>query len=252
MKHALGPDGKAAIARLLRFPALLAFDFDGTLAPYVTHPDAAAMRSTTRELLATVATRAQCAVISARSRADVMERLQNVSLVDVIGNYGVEPHHVSDEYVQVIADTHSALRQMMDGLRGVRIEDKRYSLHLHYSASPAKAVIREVVGEFIQRRQGLRAFSSDRGIGVFPAAAPDKGIAFHELLKRCGLQQGLYVGDDDADEAVFRAVLGGEGLTIRVGFSASSHARFFLDHQDQMDELLALLGASVVERDDFP
>ena len=54
MKHLLAPRNVAVLERFAWSRALLAFDFDGTLAPIVVDPDAAQMRATTRELLARV------------------------------------------------------------------------------------------------------------------------------------------------------------------------------------------------------
>jgi trehalose-phosphatase len=48
---------------------LLAFDFDGTLAPIVRNPAVATMRARTSSLLTKVAKAYPCVVISGRSRA---------------------------------------------------------------------------------------------------------------------------------------------------------------------------------------
>lgn len=50
---------------------LVAFDYDGTLAPIVSAPDRAHMRPQTRRLLKGVARRYPCVVISGRSRDDL-------------------------------------------------------------------------------------------------------------------------------------------------------------------------------------
>ena len=39
MQHLFSPDGEAALAAVLRLRPLMAFDFDGTLAPIVARPD---------------------------------------------------------------------------------------------------------------------------------------------------------------------------------------------------------------------
>ena len=71
MKSLLAPQNRSVLRRLVRGRVLLAFDFDGTLAPIVADPPAARLRPRTRRLLAEVARKYPCVVISGRSRADV-------------------------------------------------------------------------------------------------------------------------------------------------------------------------------------
>ena len=70
---------------------LLAFDFDGTLAPIVQDPARARMRPQTRRLLGAVARRYPCVVISGRARHDVLKRVGSVPVWQVSGNHGLEP-----------------------------------------------------------------------------------------------------------------------------------------------------------------
>ena len=70
---------------------LLAFDFDGTLAPIVRDPARARMRPETRRLLGAVALRYPCVVISGRARHDVLKRVGSVPVWQVSGNHGLEP-----------------------------------------------------------------------------------------------------------------------------------------------------------------
>ena len=52
MKHIFSRDGAEVLAQFVWSRVLLAFDFDGTLAPIVAERDAASMRARTRELFA--------------------------------------------------------------------------------------------------------------------------------------------------------------------------------------------------------
>ena len=78
MKSLLAPQNRSVLRRLVRGRVLLAFDFDGTLAPIVADPPAARLRPRTRRLLAEVARKYPCVVISGRSRADVARRLTGI------------------------------------------------------------------------------------------------------------------------------------------------------------------------------
>jgi trehalose 6-phosphate phosphatase len=64
---------------------LLAFDYDGTLAPIAAEPGRARMRDQTRRLLADCARRYPCVVISGRRLDDVTRRLGRIPVWYVFG-----------------------------------------------------------------------------------------------------------------------------------------------------------------------
>src|SRR5262245_9730135 len=91
MRRLLTPRNRELLRSFLQAKVLLAFDYDGTLAPIVTDPDQAYMRESTRNLLDHVARAYPCVVISGRARADVASRLGGAPVRDVVGNHGSEP-----------------------------------------------------------------------------------------------------------------------------------------------------------------
>ena len=72
----LSGEGDDILDQIAAARALLAFDYDGTLAPYTDERTAAGMRPETRTLLRTVALLYPCAVVSGRARADVAARVR--------------------------------------------------------------------------------------------------------------------------------------------------------------------------------
>jgi trehalose 6-phosphate phosphatase len=90
MKYLLAHANRAILARHLAANVALVFDFDGTLAPIVSDPEAAAMRAETRTLLRALSCRFPCAVISGRARDDVAPRLAGTGIACVVGNHGAE------------------------------------------------------------------------------------------------------------------------------------------------------------------
>ncbi|MGH9796838.1 MAG: trehalose-phosphatase, partial [Candidatus Polarisedimenticolia bacterium] len=62
--HLLAPENRRVLERLAAQRSLLAFDFDGTLAPVVPDPARAAMRAGTARRLRAVAAIQPCAVLS--------------------------------------------------------------------------------------------------------------------------------------------------------------------------------------------
>jgi len=60
-----------ALAHFASSNVLVAFDYDGTLAPITAHPERARIRERTRRLLVAAAIRYPCIVISGRGWSDV-------------------------------------------------------------------------------------------------------------------------------------------------------------------------------------
>ena len=100
MADILASRNHLVLARFARSNLLVAFDYDGTLAPIVQAPDRARMRPTTRRLLRSVTERYPCMVISGRARADLIRRLGDLPVEHVSGNHGLEPWGENERYVQ--------------------------------------------------------------------------------------------------------------------------------------------------------
>src|ERR1700732_1713074 len=89
MKHLFDPEGRRALAAALRAQPLLAFDFDGTLAPIVEHPDEARVAVEVAERLDRLARLRPVAVVTGRSVADVAGRVGFSHRV-LVGEHGAE------------------------------------------------------------------------------------------------------------------------------------------------------------------
>ena len=252
MRHIFGIAGNSALASVIARRPLLAFDFDGTLAPIVPRPHDAQLSSAVADRLRSLSKLLPLAIVTGRSRDDVLERLRFVPSY-VVGNHGAEdPLHTVGASVRIDAldPLRSVLRARSSDLdaAGVLIEDKRQSLALHYRLSrhrdKAKALIDDVLGS---DDPALRTFPGKMVVNVVPSGAPDKADAVHRLLARCGAECALFAGDDVNDEPVFASAPCG-WLTVRVGRDyPASRAQFFLDGPHEMamllDRILTLLDA---------
>jgi trehalose 6-phosphate phosphatase len=218
--------------------ALLAFDFDGTLAPIVAHPNEAAMRPETRELLAEVAARYPVIVLSGRAQRDVAQRVQGVGVRQVIGNHGIEPFHGSVRLVDEVKRWVPVLRARLAPLKGVVIEDKGFSVAVHYRQSREKKKARERILEVAGELAELRVVGGKQVVNLLPAGAPHKGIALIRERERLRCDTALYVGDDDTDEDVFALDEPGRLFTIRVGAKRTSAAMYCIPNQHAIDDLL--------------
>lgn len=248
MPGLLSPAGLARLLRFARRELLVAFDFDGTLAPLTARPEAAWMRGETFVLLGQVAALYPCAVLSGRARSDLLPRLPGVAVRWVVGNHGLEwPGEQRPELRERVSGWREVLEPRLRGLPGVVVEDKGLSLAVHYrqARSPSRA-LKAIESAAVD----LPRCRSERGIlvvNLLPAEGPDKGAALVRLRELAHCTHALFVGDDVTDEAVFR--LGSRRvLSVRVGPSAETRADHHLADQSEVDAVLrALLRARAFE-----
>jgi trehalose 6-phosphate phosphatase len=224
---------------------LAAFDFDGTLAPIVPRPEDAAMRETTRERLVQVARRYPVVILTGRARTDMLRLLNGVPVLEVIGSHGLETAGTpTGRFSRLVAQWRAQVADRLKALAGVKIEDKRYSLSLHYRHADDEAEAREHIERAVADLPEARIVGGKKVVNVVPREAPDKGRALLASCRRLGCERSIYVGDDVTDEDVFRLRATAEVLGIRVGCSDASAAAYCLSDQEQIDALLDALVAA--------
>ncbi|MEO8449467.1 MAG: trehalose-phosphatase [Gemmatimonadota bacterium] len=244
MRSILSVAGREVVKELAWSNLLLGFDFDGTLAPIVTDPDAAALRPDTKALLRNVAGLYPCLVLSGRARADVVTRLDGTTIGLVLGNHGLEPWQARDDMSHLVAGWRAVLERRLGPLPGVMIEDKNFTLAIHYRRSRTKRAARAAILAVATELEGVRVIGGKQVINLVPAGGPTKGTAFLEERARAGCDTAIFVGDDDTDEDVFMLEQPGRLVTVRVGRKATSAASYYLPRQRDINELLGLLIAA--------
>ncbi len=247
----LSSAGAGVLERIASARTLLAFDFDGTLAPLVEDRRAAAIPAETLRLLRATALFYSCAVISGRARADVAERVAGVPLVAVVGNHGAEVGQgpLEGPVQELVAGWHDRLTAALADVAGVEIENKGFSLAVHHrrAASPREAL--ERIRAALARLEGAVTSEGLAVVDVLPASAPDKGDALRTLRRRLRSSPVVFVGDDQTDETAFRCEVVEVG--IRVGEDPRSAARWFIPDQREVNALLRALVLARVRRDGY-
>ena len=213
---------------------LLAIDYDGTLAPLCDRPEEAVPLPGMLDVLRRLSRsrRTQVAVVSGRPLQDVAGFIPIPELT-FIGEHGWESRRpggplrreaLPEEAAQALDRLDAALRREP---WASAVERKRTALRLHARMLPfaegtnARHVLRRL---WRATASGVLALEPVNGGLEVRARGEDKGTAVRVLLG--AMPQGtlaVYLGDDATDEDAFRA-LGGEGVTIRVGDSASPTA----------------------------
>lgn len=241
MKNILAQGNREVLEQFAWSNTLIALDYDGTLAPIVEDPERAFMRPTTRKLLEQAATLYPTIVISGRAQQDTLSRLDGIGLHEVVGNHGLEPWHGTDRLIEKVRRWLAELERHLAPFKGVQIEDKVFSLAIHYRRSREKKRARAAILRTAALLGDVRIIGGKQVVNILPEGAPHKGIALERKRERLRCDTAIYVGDDETDEDVFELDQPGRLLTIRVGAKQASSATYYIARQGAMDELLRCL-----------
>ncbi|HVU93512.1 MAG TPA: trehalose-phosphatase [Jatrophihabitans sp.] len=194
--------------------ALVATDFDGTLAPLVLDPTASRPVDGAVPALAALALRgAQVAVITGRDAATVVRLggLDAIPGVIVAGLYGLETWSAGRlETPEPPPEIDELRRRLPDavvaGGDDVWIEDKRLSLVVHVRRAADPAAAADAVREPVTALGESLGFEVHPGSGVLELRLPgfDKAGALRRLADGRGAV--LFLGDDLGDLPAFAAV----------------------------------------------
>lgn len=220
---------------------LLAFDYDGTLAPLVSAPQRATMRPSTRQLLRRASTLYPCVVISGRAQGDALGRLRGVEVCRVVGNHGAEPSPNAKATRRRVQRWLPALTARLSGRQGVVIEDKGFSLAIHYRQARDRNSARRAILAAARALEDARIVGGKLVVNVLVPDAPHKGLALERERSRFACDTVIYVGDDDTDEDVFQLDRPGQLLSVRVGRKQSSAAPYYIRNQPEIDRFLETL-----------
>jgi trehalose 6-phosphate phosphatase len=233
------------LAQFAASDVLVALDYDGTLAPIVSTPREARMRPRTRQLLSAVARRYPCVVISGRARDDVTARVSSVPVWHVAGNHGLEPWGEQAAYAARVRNwlrkLHRRLAPLDGVLDGVAIEDKTYSLTIHFRRAKQKNRAKRAVASAVRTLRGARVIGGSEALNLVPRGAPHKGEALERARRLLACDKAIYVGDDETDEDAFAAARSDRLLSVRIGNARRSRATYRLKDQRQIDRFLRTL-----------
>jgi trehalose 6-phosphate phosphatase len=233
----------AAQVRSARRIALF-LDFDGTLTPLKRRPGDVRLEGAVREALSALARnpRFQIWIISGRRQADVRARA-GVRGVEYLGLHGWEDGplcEVSPQTKSSLIRVGGWMRALLAGSPHIWVEDKEHAVAMHYrdateaDARGAQTMLKGVVAPFYRTLKIRPAKSCSE---VVPLELKDKGAAVRRLIAPLrGRALAVYIGDDRGDEPAFAAL--DEGLTVHVGPSEHSHARYRLSSAAEVREFL--------------
>ena len=243
------------LERLGGRPLVLMMDVDGTLAPIAPHPSLARVPDETRRVIAFLATRPKVSValVSGRAAHDA-RRLVGVEHLWTIGNHGAELISPDGEirvdpavtrYAEPMARTAHTLDPLLEPLRGVVLENKTWTLSVHYRMANDRLLprLRATVEEVVARN-GLRMTEGKKVFEIRPPVSVDKGTAVYRLAGDLGaLRDGaslFFAGDDETDEDAFELLRATcpNAVTLQVGTRSHTSAEYVVATPDDVFALL--------------
>lgn len=240
-RDVLSPLHVSELRLFARQRVLLAFDYDGTLSPIAPTPEAALLPATTKQLLIRVAALYPVAVISGRALADIASRVADIGVQQVFGNHGLEWLGETSRPCPQVRQWVEPLHDQLAGMPGVIIEDKLHSLSVHFRLAPDHEQALQSILPVVRTLPEARVICGAAAVNLLPRDGANKGVALQRALAASGCDLALYVGDDDTDEDAFAALNGDVLLSIHIGASDDSGARYHLESQGEVDSLLQAL-----------
>jgi trehalose 6-phosphate phosphatase len=210
--------GRRALAVLLAEPAdaLIALDYDGTLAPIVGRPEVAVAHPDAPAVLGALSAKGvRVAILTGRPAADAVRLgdFADVAGLTVLGHYGLERWSAGrldtpDEHAGVRVARAAGAGIVERAPAGVVLEDKGHSVAFHTrAAADPGAVLAEI-------RPQVDGLARDAGLEVAPGRfvlelrppGVDKGTSLRRLVAETAARSVTFVGDDLGDLAAVSAL----------------------------------------------
>ncbi len=224
---------------------LIATDYDGTLAPLVSDPDAAQPHHESIIALTELAEMPQThvAVISGRSLVDLGKHLNDLKQVHLVGSHGSEfeagfATPLTPENLELLKKVEAESQRIAGQTPGSTVERKPAGVAFHYRNSDQRqsaAAVENLLGTLagdpnIFVRLGKKVVE-------LSVVKTNKGHALQSLRQRVGATAIVFIGDDVTDEDAF-AILAGPDIGIKVG-AGTTAAKYRVSATPDIAHLLA-------------
>ncbi len=220
---------------------VLFMDYDGTLTPIVERPDMAVLSKDMRDILKELSHKCTIAIVSGRLREDV-ENLVGIEGIFYAGSHGFDIKGPSFSLIQdeakstipLMSKIASDVRSTLGKIKGVIIEDKKFSVAVHYRLLEDEKnfnIIRDYVNNLVKDNLSLRLMEGKKVFEILPRIDWNKGRAIRWITRALGLSfdktNVIYMGDDTTDEDAFRMIRA-RGTGILVSDKAKTSAADFM------------------------
>ncbi|MBO0729546.1 MAG: trehalose-phosphatase [Acidimicrobiaceae bacterium] len=188
--------------------AAIVSDFDGTLSAIVDDPDEAQPLDGVVDALRVLADRyARVAIVSGRPIQFLLDHFGDLQKVTLAGLYGLQrvvlgrPHHLpeAERWRPVVAG--AVARAAAEAPPGVVVEDKGLAATLHYRLAPEHQDWAQRFAAELSASTTLEALFGRKSVEFRPPVHTDKGTVVADLA--AGMTAVCFVGDDVGDLPAF-------------------------------------------------
>jgi alpha,alpha-trehalase len=215
-------------------------DYDGTLTPIVERPDMAKISKSMQETVRKLAQKYPVSIVSGRMREDV-QNLVGIEGLFYAGSHGfdikgpnfqvVQPK--AKEVIPLVSEIIKLLHSELDKTEGVIIEEKKFSVAIHYRLVKKESQIKKIkeLVDFVikNHKKDLRLLSGKKVFELLPNMEWDKGKAIRWIIESMKINwqttSVVYIGDDTTDEYAFSAI-----RTRGTGILVSDQDKYSLAH----------------------
>jgi trehalose 6-phosphate phosphatase len=213
--------------------SLWVFDFDGTLSPFVPDRTEARLHRECERMLRYLARSPwnRVAVLSSRALDDVASRVPVPGIFiggasglewQLPGGHRIGPGAASEALLEKKRLAVSPILKEMALIPGVEIEDKRWSVAVHYrNASPRSFQKRTSLLQRLRDRTGIKLYRGHEVVEVQLVLGGGKSAGVRRLCRITdwdpSKERIVYAGDDENDAVAVRWVLSRGGTGIVVG-----------------------------------
>lgn len=255
-------DELAAWAEKDRSSWIWALDIDGTLVDLAPRPNDIVVPETLVKTLDRLSSLPgqTVALVSGRAISNILRHFPDLPpAIALFGSHGAEGRwHEKDledprarTAFEVLDAVRPRLASWANAFPGTEIEDKGYTLSLHYRRATAKDAeeLKTLVGHMMDDFPALEVLASKKCWDFRLRSGPTKADAVGRLLALSGAPARLLLfGDDRTDEDAFLAFP--EAFSVRVGplEPESTHARYTIPDPAHVRRLLAVLADRLAHR----
>lgn len=219
--------------------SLWVFDFDGTLSSIVPDRNEARLHRECERMLRFLARSPwnRVAVLSSRTLDDIVSRVPIPGVFvggagglewQLPGGHRIGPAPGSEALLTARRRAVLPLLDELSSVPGVEIEDKRWSVAVHYrNASPRSFRRRVSLLQRLRNRKGIKVFRGPEVVEVQMLGGGGKSAGVRRLCRLADWdpvrERLVYAGDDENDAVAIRWVVSKGGAGIVVGNRITIH-----------------------------